>query len=314
MWEFQWVKPENSSITFSTITSDLSNLCIHVERLIHLAHKDHIHQVYHRAWVVFNKHLDLYHKDLEDIAEMDMMEFITFLSLGQLAPSTISSYVSRVHHHLRIRNLPTFEDNFLLKLVLKGVSNSNQQTDVCLPISLDILQKMIVALPMVASSPYEASLYAAVLSVGFFGLSCPGEMVLSEHALLATNMYISSTKVVCLLPTSKAHKGPFPQSVYLYKQPNVACQVTAFVQYAKVRPPKGGQFFIKVDGNPINRGDLDNILHRLSELLHLPHQHFKSHSLRIGRSSHLHLSGVPVQKIKEIGRWSSNVLKKYIKV
>ena len=102
-------------------------------------------------------------------------------------------------------NLPTFEDNFLLKLVLKGVPNSNQQTDVHMPISLDILQKMMLALPMVVSSPYKVSLYAAVLSEGFFGLMHLSEMVLSEHALVATNMYISSTKVVCLLPMS-----PFP--------------------------------------------------------------------------------------------------------
>ena len=145
---------KHSSITFSTIRPDLSDLHIHAERLIELAHKGHTHQVYDRAWVVFNKHLDLYHKDLEYILELDMIEFIVFLSLGQLAPSTISSYVFGLYHHLRIRNLLTFEDNFLLKLVLKGVSNSNQQTDICLAISLDILQKMMVALPMVASNPY----------------------------------------------------------------------------------------------------------------------------------------------------------------
>ena len=193
--------------------------------------------MYDRTWIVFNKHLDLYQKELEDITEMDMIEFIAFLSLGQLAPSTISSYVSGVRHHLQIRNLPTFEDNFLLKLVLKGVLNSNQQTDVRLPISLDILQEMILALPMVAGGPCEVSLYSAVLSARFFRLLCPGKMVLSEHALIATNMYIFSTKVLCLLPTSKGHKGSIPQLMYLYKQPNVACPVTALVQYTKVRPP-----------------------------------------------------------------------------
>ena len=102
---------------------------------------------------------------------------------------------------------------------------------------------MIIALGMVAASPYDVALYTAVLSAGFFGLLCPGEMVYSEHALTATNVCISSTKVVCLLPTSKAHKGPVPQSVHLYKQPNRACPVTAFIAYAKVRPPKGEAVF-----------------------------------------------------------------------
>ena len=161
---------------------------------------------------------------------------------------------------------------------------------------------MITALDMVAASPDEVSLYAAVLSAGFFGLLCPGEMVYSEHALAATNIYISITKVVCLLPNSKVHRGTVPQLVHLYKQPIRACPVSAFIKYAKVRPPKWGQFFIKVDGTPINNGDLANMLSRLPEFLNLPHQHFKPHSLRIGGSSHLHLSGTPVYKIKEIGR------------
>ena len=194
------------------------------------------------------------------------------------------------------------------------MSNSHEQVDVRLPIFLDIFQSMIMALGMVAASPYEVALYTAVLSVGFFGLLCRGEMVCSEHALTATNVYISSTKVVCLPPTSKAHKGPVLQAVHLYKQPYRACPMTAFIEHAKVRPPKGGQFFIKVDGTPINSSDLANILCRLSEFLNLPYQHFKSHSLRIGDSSHLHLSSVLVHKIKEIGWWSSDAFKKYIHV
>ena len=153
---------------------------------------------------------------MSDIQEVDFIEFITFLSLGQLAPSTISSYILGVQHHLRLRNLPTFEDNSILKLVLKGVSNSHEQVNERLPISLDILQNMIVALGMVAANPFDVALYTAVLSAFFFGLLCPGEMVYSEHALVATNVYISSTKMVCLLPTFKAHKGPVPQPVHLY--------------------------------------------------------------------------------------------------
>ena len=270
--------------------------------------------MYDRAWVVFNKHLDLYHKDLEEMQGLDMIQFIPFLSLGQLAPSTISSYVSGVQHHLRLRNLPTFGNNFLLKLVLKGVSNSHEQMDVRLPVSLDILQNMITALDMVAASPYDVALYTAVLSAGFFGLLHPGEMVYSEHALVASNVYISSTKVVCLPQTSKAHNGPVPQSVYLYKQPNRACPVSVFIKCTKVQSPKKGAIFIKVDGTPINCGNLTNMLCRLSEFLNLPHQHFKPLPLRIGGSLHLHLLSVPVHKIREIGRWSSDAFKRYIHV
>ena len=107
----------------------------------------------------------------------------------------------------------------------------------------------------VAARPYEVSLYATVLSAGFFGLLHPGGMVYSEHALVGTYVYISNTKVVCLLPTSKAHRGSVPHSVHLYKQPNRACPVSTCIEYSKVQPPKGRKLFIKVDGTPINSGE-----------------------------------------------------------
>ena len=207
--------------------------------------------MYDRAWEIFKKHLKLYEKDLQDIKELDIIEFIAFLSLGQLAQTTIATYILGVCHHLRLKNLPTFKDNFMPKLVLKGVSNSHVQVDVRLPISLDILQHMIVALSLVEANPYDVALYTVVLSAGFFGLLRPGEMVHLEHALLASKVYISSTKVVCLLPMSKAHKGPVPQSIHLYKQPNLACPVTAFTNYSKIRSSQGGgQYFVKEDGTP----------------------------------------------------------------
>ena len=98
--------------------------------------------------------------------------------------------------------------------MLKGVSNLHERFVIRLPISLDILQSMIEALGMIATNPYDVVLHTAVLLAGFFGLLHSGEMVYSEHALAANNVYISNTKVVCLLPTSKAHKGPVPQSVH----------------------------------------------------------------------------------------------------
>ena len=138
-------------------------------------HRSHTHKVYDRAWEIFTKHLQLYDKELQDICELDIIEFITFLSLGQLAQTTIVMYISGVQHHLRLRGMPMYEDNFMLKLVLKGVSNSHVQIDVMLPISLDILQHMIVALSLVAANLYDVALYTAVLSAGFLAYYTQGK-------------------------------------------------------------------------------------------------------------------------------------------
>ena len=142
---------------------------------------------------------------------MDIMEFIAFLSLAQLAQSTIGSYVSGVRHHLRLNNLPTFENNFMLKLVLKGITNMHASVDLRLPIMLDVLHHMIAALNLVVANYYDTCLYMAVLSAGFFGLLRPGEMVKSEHALLIQNVYFTQDKVVYFLPTSNPTRGQSPK-------------------------------------------------------------------------------------------------------
>ena len=241
------------------------------------------------------------------------MEFISFLSLAQLSQATIAAYMSGVRHHLRVNQLPTFIDNFSLKLALRGTANLHASVDTRIPITLDILQRMIAGLNKVLNSSYDITLYTALLSAGFFGLLRPGEMVKSDHALSVHNVYFNRDKVVCFLPTSKAHRGPVPQVVQLDRQNSSACPVSAMTNYSKIRSPMAGQFFIKVDGTPVTSSDFSLLLSRLAQFLGLPSHQVKPHSLRIGGSTHLHLSGVPVSTIKERGRWSSNAFKRYIR-
>ena len=66
-------------------------------------------------------HLQLCDKSLFAFKEFDFVEFVTFLSMAEMAPPTILSYISRVKYHLRIRFLNDFNDSFLLKLVAKGI-------------------------------------------------------------------------------------------------------------------------------------------------------------------------------------------------
>ena len=71
----------HNTITFAAGHLDLTDLRVHTEKLILAAHKCYTHKLYDRAWDIFNKHLDLYQKELQDIQEVDIIE-VAFLSLG----------------------------------------------------------------------------------------------------------------------------------------------------------------------------------------------------------------------------------------
>ena len=96
--------------------------------------------------------------------------------MADLAPVTILSYISEVRYHLHIRFLNDFNNSFLIKLVAKGIAIQQQQPDVRLPITMDILVKMLHAFPVVLVNLQEVCMYRAVSVADFYGLMQPGEL------------------------------------------------------------------------------------------------------------------------------------------
>ena len=152
----------------------LANLRHHAEHLVILAHKKNTHSVYDRAWDIFMAHLQLYNKLLFALEEFHVVEFVTFLSMANLVPAKILSYILGVKYHLRIRFLNDFIYSFLLKLVAKGIMSQQHQLDVRLPFTMDILVKMLHALPLVHINPHKVCMYRAVLVAGIYSLLHPG--------------------------------------------------------------------------------------------------------------------------------------------
>ena len=202
--------------------------------------------------------------------------------MADLAPVTILSYISEVKYHLRIRFLNDFNDSFLLKLVAKGIASQQRQPDVRLPIMMDILIKMLHALPVEHVNLHEVCMYRAVLVAGFYGLMHPGELTESQHVLLVQDVQLQAHRVVLTLNSSKANKLHNPEVIILLAQEHSSCPVKLIWDYAKIRPHIVGPFFLRLDNSPLQYSDLASIIHLLAQCLELSHQYFRPHSLRIG--------------------------------
>ena len=98
--------------------------------------------MYDRAWELFQDFLNIYKKALHALAESDLIEFISLLSLIPLAPRMIKTYISGVRHHLKIHLLPDFAKSFMIALLLKGLTLPEDDQDICLLISLSMLHGM----------------------------------------------------------------------------------------------------------------------------------------------------------------------------
>ena len=129
--------------------------------------------------------------------------------------------------------------------------------------------------------------------------------------MLAKNVHIGTNKVIIILPTSKANH--IMQHNTLHLPPNVLHVQLKHYQLMCSSILKGlANFFIRLSGNPVLMQDIAHILNKLSSFLKLPQQLIIPHSLHIGGSSHLYLTGHSLKSTQEKGRWSSQAFECYI--
>ena len=112
----------------------------------------------------------------------DVVDFIAHLSVGQLAPSTVRSYISAVSYKCKVQGYVNLTHFFVVSKLMKGMSRLQKRTDKRLPITITLLLDLIKILPAVCSLNFEASMFAAAYSVAFFGFFRVGKLVSSSGA------------------------------------------------------------------------------------------------------------------------------------
>ena len=159
-----------------------------------------------------------YQVDLTSIKEYNLLEFISFLSLLGFAVSTVQLYLARVRHHLKLRGQNCFNNSFIIRMVVKGVSTRFPELDMCLLIMLELLADMWDVLPYIMHDRFQITMFRCMLTLGCHGLLRPGEITYSPHVVKVENMYFVKQHVHIYLTSSKAHREPYPQRVVVAPQ------------------------------------------------------------------------------------------------
>ena len=149
-----------------------------------------------------------------------------------------------------------------------------------------------------------------------------GEMASGDHPVKAKDVHVGGNKqkILLMLFTSKTH-GVYtkPQEIKIWADAQLKntkyspFEVTR--QYAKVRGgyyDESDPFFVLTDGTPVRPKLVRSALRRVLNRLGLDGKLYGTHSFRIGRASDLQKSGASVDEIKQLGRWKSNAVFKYL--
>ena len=110
-------------------------------------------------------------------SSVDMIaDFIAYLFIQNYQSSTIACYISAISfiHKLNFSDDPT--DTFLIKKILKGAQNLRKNVDTRLPITKDILLKLVQALQFIISNDYNRIMLKSMMTLAFYCLLRIGEI------------------------------------------------------------------------------------------------------------------------------------------
>jgi hypothetical protein len=201
-----------------------------------------------------------------------------------------------------------------------------------LPITRDILLKILQCLPRWRTDIMQANLYAA-FCLAFAGFLRVGEFTWTEHPdpsnplefarwhLTWRSVDIQPDRLLLTIPASKT--DPFRQGVTLTISPasDPACPLVAIrnLLALNMAGQQPNQFdtlqplFVRPNNQPFSR---DYVVRCLR--LCLTHRgitgHYSGHSFRRGAATSARLAGLTDHEIQLLGRWRSEAYKQYIEV
>ena len=190
------------------------------------------------------------------------------------------------------------------------------------------------------SQPYLEAMYISCYLVAYYGLMRVGELAESCHSLKAMNIHESRNRkrLLLILYTSKTHGlNTLPQKIKIFGKQSIEvvdsirhknsykikskdlgrfCPyewTKKFIQMRKPITDQAENFYIFSDGSNVQPHHLRNLLRESLHSMNLDSSLYDTHSFRIGRATDLFKAGVNVEDIKQLGRWKSNAVYKYLR-
>lgn len=296
-----------------------------IHRLLFAAFAPNTHQTYKTGWRAFCafKHQRLCVNSPASV--QSIREFVAWLSLRQLAPATIATYVSGVGYYHKIQGWQDPTQDFLVAKLLEGCRRDHVGNEKRLPLTLPVLSRLLQALTYVCSSEFEVKLFRAVMLSAFFGFMRIGEFAAKSQTCLQENILLFSdvqfcdlgmatTSVVVSFRHSKNNQSGPPQRIRLVQSVDRAlCPVTALVAFAAVRPHLPGSFFCHFGGSPLTQYQFNAMLKKVLAFVGMGGALFRAHSFRIGAATTAFALGIPLDGVRSMGRWRSDAVQLYIR-
>ncbi|XP_062600583.1 uncharacterized protein LOC134262215 [Saccostrea cucullata] len=254
----------------------------------------------------------------------NICNFIGYLFEKEYSASSIASHISALSYVHKLMNLPDPTQTFIVKQLLKGCHKLLPSQDSRLPITKDILQKLIKATICKITVPqaFNHSLLQALYLLCFNAFLRLGEVVVSDkdRVLQVEDITFHGNgtlpqNVQIVIRHHKSQKKSEPIIISIQgNTENEFYPVYALHKYRTICLHSSGPFFQFIDGTPVTYSYVTNQLSTAIDLAGLNPKRFKGHSFGIGAATHAAQLGYSESCIQHLGRWNSNALHRYISI
>ena len=253
--------------------------------------------------------------------------FFAYLIDKGAQSSTIKSYKSAIKSILIDDGYDWRDNRILLNTLTRACKLQNDRVRTRLPIKSGLLELILFEVERICQGQeYLICLHQAILILGYYGLFRVGELTTGDHPIKAKDVHVATNKekILVVLYSSKTHSiADRPQKVKIVantkKENNgrIFCPFKLMRRYMAERgdyTTDREALFVFRDSSPVKPNHVRSILNTSLTNLGLDSGFYGVHSLRIGRSTQLVEDfKQPISVVKRAGRWSSNVIYKYLR-
>ena len=315
-----------------------------MDQLKYESHRSTTKLSYYNTWKNFNKFLIRLDK-MPRSWEERLCLYCTFLiTIKKRKSSTVRSYISGIKHILVTDGYEWNDGLVILNTLTKSCKLKNDTLKVRLPIQKGLLELILFRIQRkFDNQPYLETMYITAFLLQYYGLFRVGEIAYSPHSIKAINVHeansISNPRILIVLYSSKTHNiHEPPQKIKIFGNKTIEisdknstgrytiqkrdlgkfCPVQWTKKFIEMRGPISNDdenlFTLRDRGKtPITGAQLRKLLREILTSFGLQADLYDTHSFRIGRATDLFKSGVHIEDIKQLGRWKSNAVYKYLK-
>ena len=257
--------------------------------------------LYNRSWTLFNECYNLINQSNNSQLHIPLTTnhiavFVAFLHDQGYAPASIVSYVSAIAYVHKLVGFSDPTSSSLVQKLIAGATRVHAPKPSRLPITILILQRIILGIDEIIPVHYHKVLLKAMFTTSFFGLMRIGEVTMRKHKsvpLLLDQLQLTMDQAVITITQFKHNKGNKPVPIPLQRMDDYQiCPVYNLSQYLLIRGRESGPLFAFPGPNHVPRQFFSKHLSLLISLAGNDIKRYQAHSFRIGGGELLRREGV----------------------